>query len=89
MNTACVMGVQGVLRGGGGVPGIRTLLAAARVAAPFFCAASAAASASLVVALFRVGLLFRRIDLLGVTLATTDSAGGCSLGLASLLLGAE
>ena len=64
MNTACGMGV---LRGGGGVlPGIRTLLAAARVAAPFFCAASAAASASLVVALFRwlgVGLLFRRIEL--------------------------
>eukprot|EP00964_Phaeocystis_antarctica_P021372 scaffold11855_cov61-Phaeocystis_antarctica.AAC.4 len=72
---------MGMLRGSGGMPGTGTLLAAARVAAPFLCAASAAASASLVVARFRAGLLFRR-NLLGETLATTGPAGGCTLGLA-------
>ena len=57
-----------LLRGSEGVPCARPLLAAARVAAPFLCAASAAASASLVVALLRVGLPFRRADLLGAAL---------------------
>ena len=70
-----------LLRGSEGVPCARTLLAAARVAAPFLCAASAAASASLVVALFRVGLPFRRADLPGATLATAHPAGGCTPGL--------
>ena len=60
-----------LLRGSEGVPCARTLLAAACVAAPFLCATSAAASASLVVALLRVGLPFlvRRADLLGAALA--------------------
>ena len=66
------------------MPCARTLLAAARVAAPFLCAASAAASASLVVALLRVGLPFRRADLLGATLATAHPAGGCTAGLVGL-----
>jgi len=73
-----------LLRGSEGVPCARTLLAAARVAAPFLCAASAAASASLVVTLFRVGLPFRRADLLGATLATAHPAGGCTAGLVGL-----
>ena len=67
------------------MPCARTLLAAARVAAPFLCAASAAASASLVVvALFPVGLPFRRADLLGAALATARPAGGCTAGLVGL-----
>ena len=66
LSTPCVMSL---LRGSEGVPCARALLAAARVAAPFLCAASAAASASLVVvALFPVGLPFRRADLLGAPL---------------------
>ena len=67
------------------MPCARPLLAAARVAAPFLCAASAAASASLVVvALFPVGLPFRRANLLGEALATARPAGGCTAGLVAL-----
>ena len=74
-----------LLRGSEGVPCARPLLAAARVAAPFLCAASAAASASLVVvALFPVGLPFRRANLLGEALATARPAGGCTAGLVAL-----
>ena len=83
LSTPCVMSL---LRGSEGVPCVRPLLAAARVAAPFLCAASAAASASLVVvALFPVGLPFRRADLLlGAALATARPAGGCTAGLVGL-----